>query len=185
MVVSSWQELRWDALPPYGASVLACLAFAYLAAMLAARIRDRRTLIVVERPAWMRKPSAGWTFGHLFLFQLRDAHVLLRIAYVAPPWTAYSRAQLVHCFFLYLTVFLTAILVIVGAQQCYLEQAALAGLLSAIPASGISILGRLLFRCSYNTGRRKEDRAARLRELQCELQQQALPRATLYLILYA
>ena len=106
---------------------------------------DRRTLYTTEVPAWAVPGAVGFPFWRQLAYTARTQHLLLRLWHVVPGRTGYSRAQLVHVLATATTLNCVGAVLFLQAQQCSTLAALVAGAISGLVSSGLSVTVRLAF----------------------------------------
>ena len=102
-------------------------------------------------PDWLRPPAGGATFRWLVYHNARLNHSLMRVFSVVHGHTALSTLQSAQLVFCQLLVSASCIVTFVGAQQCTVTQAALAGLVSAA-CSAVTVTSlRQLFKAGHHS----------------------------------
>ena len=133
---------------------LACtiILVVYLACALLAHRGDMRTLYTRAPPRWWLASPVRFPLVKELLLYLRIYTSVLRVWYVAPGYTVYTRLQMLHCLATNLVTNAAGVLLFLGSDQCTKEQTLLAGFASAIASSILTLASRLTFKWAYQRG---------------------------------
>ena len=133
---------------------LACtiILVVYLACALLAHRGDMRTLYTRAPPRWWLAAPVRFPLFKELLLYLRIYTSVLRVWYVAPGYTVYTRLQMLHCLATNLVTNAAGVLLFLGSDQCTKEQTLLAGFASAIASSILTLASRLTFKWAYQRG---------------------------------
>ena len=131
---------------------VAMCALGYLLVLYVAWRFDRATVYQSRPPAWLRASVGKCQLLRDLLLTLRLRSVVLRIVYVCPGYTMYSRTQLLHVLALSMVANAAAVVVFLEQTQCTFEKAIVSGSLSALASSFITIVARTLFKWANGVG---------------------------------
>ena len=126
---------------------LACtiILVVYLACALLAHRGDMRTLYTRAPPRWWLASPVRFPLVKELVLYTRIYTSVLRVWYVAPGYTVYTRLQMLHCLATNLVTNAAGVLLFLGSDQCTKEQTLLAGFASAIASSILTLASRLTF----------------------------------------
>ena len=123
-----------------------------------------RTLYTRAPPRWWLASPVRFPLVKELVLYARIYTSVLRVWYVAPGYTVYTRLQMLHCLATNLVTNAAGVLLFLGSDQCTKEQTLLAGFASAIASSILTLASRLTFKWAYQRGElaaapRAQDRA--------------------------